>query len=629
MRRASPRFAPRIAATAGAGASTSSFAAAEAPARIINPSRLVGDRLAKSVSAGGDGTISANKDGKAQKLSNALLSGAAGFASFVFSLLAFLYIKEFDGQIVASIVAGIFCLLISYIASERPNSENARALAALGDRLLAVEQGDLTSPTPRIVRDSLPKLAGAVDGLFAEVRTSIENAHALGMYDPVTALPNRLHFRAEADKLIGAAPAGTMSAMLFVDLDRFKSVNDSLGHARGDQLLIMVANRLRVVVTAEQGDDAECRPLLARLAGDEFTIFVPRIASPADAERIARRIVMALGETVRASRPRRRNRRLDRDRAQPRHGTSIETLMRAADIAMYCAKGTGGSQYCLFSTELAEQHQAKIDTEAALRDAVQRGEFMLALQPQLSLVSGEITGAEALLRWNHPREGMRQPNSFIPIAESTGIIAEIGDWVIAEVATMLADWQREGTARRLAFNVSPRQLDRADFFVQLRAAFVSRGVPLSLVELEFTESAAMECSATVLGEIAALRADGASIAIDDFGTGYSNIARLRAMPLDRVKLDPSLIADIDTSEQARIVVQAVIQLIKGVGAEIVAEAVENSAQADILRAMGCDTVQGFVFAHPMFEDDYRAWVAQRRRGASASASPRPNSRARS
>ena len=551
----------------------------------------------------------------AQKISNALLSGLAGFASFVFSLAAFLYITEFDKQIVASIVAGFFCLLISYIASERPNSESSRALAALGERLLAVEQGDFTSPAPRIVRESLPKLAAAVDGLFAEVRSSIENAHALGMYDPVTSLPNRLHFRAEADKLIGTAEEGTRSAMLFVDLDRFKSVNDSLGHARGDQLLIMVANRLRVVVTAEIGaGSSERRPLLARLAGDEFTIFVPHISGPADAERIARRIALAIGETFELH-----GHSIDIGASvgvalTPQHGTSIESLMRAADIAMYRAKESGGSQYCLFSTELAAEHQAKIDTEVALREAVQRGEFVLAMQPQLSLASGEITGAEALLRWNHPREGLRQPNSFIPIAESTGIIAEIGEWVIAEVASMMADWQQNGIARRLAFNVSPRQLDRADFFVTLRAAFAERNVPLSLIELEFTESAAMECSEAVLAEIAALRADGATIAIDDFGTGYSNIARLRAMPLDRVKLDPSLIADIDTSETARNVVQAVIQLIKGVGAEIVAEAVETVAQADILRAMGCETVQGFIFAHPMFEEDYVAWIRNTERG---------------
>src|SRR4051812_11248852 len=178
------------------------------------------------------------KAGTAQKISNAVLSCAAGFASFIFSLIALLYITEFNEKIVAALVAGTFCLLISYIAAERPNSESSRALAALSDRLLAVEDGDLVSPAPASLRQNMPKLAAAVDSLFAEVRASIENAHALGMYDPVTSLPNRLHFRSEADKLLGDLQPDSRSAMLFVDLDRFKSVNDSLGHARGDQLLI-------------------------------------------------------------------------------------------------------------------------------------------------------------------------------------------------------------------------------------------------------------------------------------------------------------------------------------------------------------------------------------------------------
>jgi diguanylate cyclase len=555
------------------------------------------------------------RDGTAQKISNALLSGAAGVASFLFSLMAFLYITRFNEQVLASIGAGVFCLLISYIASERPNSESARALTALGDRLLAVEQGDLTSPTPRIVRECMPKLATAVDSLFAEVRASIENAHALGMYDPVTSLPNRLHFRAEADKMLAERPQETRAAMLFVDLDRFKNVNDSLGHARGDQLLIMVANRLRVVVTAELGESTGKRPLLARLAGDEFTIFFPEIEEPADAERVARRIALAISEPFELH-----GHSIDIGASVgvaicPDHGTGIEGLMRAADIAMYRAKNSGGGRYCLFSEELAAEHQRKIDTEAALGEAVQRGEFLLALQPQLSFATGEVSGAEALLRWNHPREGMRMPGTFIPIAEQTGIIADIGDWVIAEVASMLAEWHAQGIKRRLAFNISPRQLDRPDFFQRLRASFAEAGVPLSLVELEFTESAAMDCSEMVLTEIAALRRDGASIAIDDFGTGFSNIARLRAMPVDRVKLDPSLIADIETSEQARVVVQAVMQLIKGIGAEVVAEAVENVAQADILRAMGCETVQGFVFAQPMFEEEYLTWTRNADRGS--------------
>jgi len=554
------------------------------------------------------------KEGTAQKISNALLSGAAGFASFAFSLGAMMYITELNEKVVASIVAGAFCLLVSYIASERPNSESARALAALGERLLAVEDGDLVSPAPAALQTAMPKLAAAVDTLFAEVRASIENAHALGMYDPVTSLPNRLHFRSEADKLLSDAN-GSASAMLFVDLDRFKLVNDSLGHARGDQLLIMVANRLRVVVTAEFGESLQRRPLLARLAGDEFTLFFPQIQSPADVERIGRRIATAIAEPFELC-----GHSVDIGASVgvaicPDHGSSIESLMRAADIAMYCAKSAGGGQHCLFNEQLAAEHQQKIETERALTEAVQRDEFLLAFQPQLSLVTGEIAGAEALLRWNHPRDGLRMPDSFIPIAEKTGVITDIGDWVITEVASVLGAWNREGIARRLAFNVSPRQVERADFFTRLRHSFADQGVPLSLIELEFTESAAMEVSKSVLAEIATLRAEGATISIDDFGTGFSNIARLRTMPLDRVKLDPSLIADIEHCEQARVVVQAVIQLIRGVGCEIVAEAVETVAQADLLRTMGCHVVQGYVFAHPMYEDEFLDWVVNADRGS--------------
>ena len=548
------------------------------------------------------------KAGTAQKISNALLSGAAGFASFIFSLCAFLYLTNFNDQIFASIVAGAFCLLVSYIASERPNSESARALAALGERLIAVEDGDLISPAPAIVRQRMPKLASAVDTLFAEVRASIENAQALGMYDPVTSLPNRLHFRSEADKLLSSAAPGSNCAMLFVDLDRFKMVNDSLGHARGDQLLIMVANRLRVVVTAEVADSMGRRPLLAKLAGDEFTLFFSEIPSTADVERVARRIALAISEPFELY-----GHSVDIGASigvavSPDHGSSIESLMRAADIAMYRAKADGGGQHCLFNDDLAAEHQRKIDTERALTEAVQRGEFVLAYQPQLSLVTGELVGTEALLRWNHPREGLCLPGTFIPIAESTGLISEIGEWVIGEVAATLGSWHREGFNRRVAFNVSPRQLDRVDFFARLRQTLAEHEVPLSLVELEFTETAAMRASDTVVAEIAALRADGVRIAIDDFGTGYSNFSRLRSLPLDRVKLDPSLIADIEESEKARVIVQAVIQLIKGVDCEIVAEAVETSAQADILRAMGCSTIQGYVFAQPMFEDEYLAWT---------------------
>jgi EAL domain-containing protein (putative c-di-GMP-specific phosphodiesterase class I) len=205
---------------------------------------------------------------------------------------------------------------------------------------------------------------------------------------------------------------------------------------------------------------------------------------------------------------------------------------------------------------------------------------------------------------------MVPPAQFISIAEQTGIINEIGDWVMAEVAAMLAGWEETGEGpRRIAFNVSPRQLERQDFFARLRHIFAEANVGLDRIELEFTETAAMECTAGALAEIAALRREGAAIAIDDFGTGYSNIARLRQLPIDRVKLDPSLIHDLTDSEQARNVVQSVIQLVRAVDCELVAEAVETVAQADILRAMGCETIQGFLFAQPMLERDFLAWIA--------------------
>ena len=547
-------------------------------------------------------------DGRAQQISNAVLSGMAGLASFVFSLAVFINIRELDGQVLASIVAGLFCLMICYAASERPNASSAKAMSSLADRLLAVEDGDYTSPAPDELRRSNPKLAAAVDSLFEEVRASIENAHALGMYDPVTSLPNRLHFRSEADKLLGSTD-GALSAMMFIDLDRFKAVNDCLGHARGDQLLIMVANRLRVVVTAELGDRFVTRPLLARLAGDEFTLYFPNISNAADVEMVARRIALSIAEPFELN-----GHHIDIGASvgvalSPDHGETIEQLMRAADLAMYQAKARGGGQHCLFTADLAAESQRRKDVEQALTDIVARGQLRLALQPQMSLTTGEIAGVEALLRWHHPIDGVRLPATFIPIAEQSGAIGEIGDWVLDQCASILSGWIRQGVDRRLSINVSPRQIDRVDFFTRLRHIFSEHDVPLSMIELEFSEGAVMECSEAELAEIAALRAEGASIALDDFGTGYSNIARLRTMPVDRVKLDQTLIADIETSEQARVVVQALVHLIKGVGCSIVAESVENAAQADLLRAMGCDSVQGYVFAGPMSEDEFVQWSA--------------------
>ena len=299
--------------------------------------------------------------------------------------------------------------------------------------------------------------------------------------------------------------------------------------------------------------------------------------------------------------------------------------MRAADIAMYRAKSSGGGQHCLFNDELAAEHQQKVETEKALTEAVQRGEFVLAFQPQMSLVTGEVAGAEALLRWNHPRDGLRMPGTFIPDRRADRRHRRdrrLGD------GRSRRRCSATGTATASTAG-SPSTSARARSTAPISSPGCARrsptpSVPLSLIELEFTESAAMEVSDDGARRDRARCAPTARrIAIDDFGTGYSNLARLRAMPLDRVKLDPSLIADIETCEKARVIVQAVIQLIKGVGCEIVAEAVETVAQADILRAMGCDTVQGY----RLRPADVRGRVPRldrQRRPRRASRSPKPS-----
>ena len=404
--------------------------------------------------------------------------------------------------------------------------------------------------------------------------------------------------------------------MLFVDLDRFKSVNDSLGHARGDQLLIMVANRLRVVVNAEFTGNARMRPLLARLAGDEFTMFFPEIDSADEIERDRPAGRAGHRRAVRTVLAQRRHRRVDRGRPFPRarhEHRSFDARRGHCHVPRQVCRRRAATA-C--STQLSQPSiNCKVDTERALTEAVQRGDFLLAFQPQMSLVTGEVCGAEALLRWNHPRDGMRLPGTFIPIAEKTGVIAEIGEWVIGEVASLLGTWNCNGLGGRLAFNISPRQVDRADFFVKLRHSFADAEVPLSMVELEFTESAAMEVSELVLAEIA--------LAAGRWREDRDRRLRHRLFEPRAVALHAARpgearpVADRRhrSSDKARVVVQAVIQLIKGVGCEVVAEAVETVAQADILRAMGCDTVQGYVFAPPMFEDEFLAWIGNADRGA--------------
>jgi diguanylate cyclase (GGDEF)-like protein len=279
-------------------------------------------------------------------ISNRLLSLCAGGAACALTLLGFLLLGTIDQQVVASLFIGLFALAVVRLAAERPNSAQAQAMAALSERLLAVAHGDLISPAPEMLRREVPALAAAVDALFEQVRSTLDDAHALAMYDPVTALPNRIHFRREAERVLKTRKPGEGAALLFIDLDGFKDVNDQFGHAHGDQVLIMVANRLRVVVKAEADNAAP--PLLARLAGDEFTMLLPGVHSCAEAERVADRALAALAEPFRHADQVSRLSGSIGIALSPEHGAELTDLMKAADLAMYEAKARGRSRACLF-----------------------------------------------------------------------------------------------------------------------------------------------------------------------------------------------------------------------------------------------------------------------------------------
>jgi diguanylate cyclase (GGDEF)-like protein len=550
--------------------------------------------------------------GRLERLSNLLMSTCAGLASFLFTLVALLMLQSLGERVAAAVVMGLFALLIVWVASEKPNSRHAKAVAALIDRLLAVRAGDLASPAPDLVQETMPALASAVDGLFEQVRSNLENVNAMALYDPVSSLPNRIHFKREAERILAAGGRDARAALLFIDLDGFKEVNDSLGHAQGDHVLARVADRLRSVIKEESAPGGLVQPLLARLAGDEFTMLLPGLRNLDVAERVAQRALIALGEPFEMD-----SRTVYMGASigialSPDHGGDLTTLMKAADIAMYHAKESGRSQFCLFDPQMAVALERKARTEQALREGLAEGQFDLVFQPQICARTGRLVACEALIRWNHPVDGIRLPDSFISVAEESSLIVDLGDWVIGEVASVCGRWHAAGLDHRLTFNVSPKQVERADFFERLRAAMKRARAPLSLLELEFTETLAMNCSREAIRELSALRREGLAIAIDDFGSGYSNLARLKDMPLDRVKLDRSLIADVDTSQGARTIVSAVIHLIHGLGCQVVGEGVERSEQLEVLRAIGCDTVQGFAFSEGIGEVDFLVWAQQNR-----------------
>ena len=419
----------------------------------------------------------------------------------------------------------------------------------------------------------------------------------LAHLDNLTGLPNRLLF---LDRLRhGLAQAKrheTRLALLFVDLDRFKNVNDTLGHHIGDELLKQVAQRL---TTCLRESDT-----VGRLGGDEFAVLLPDIAGEKNAETVARKIVAALGQPFHlagqdlfcgasigiALHP--------EDAAEPEH------LMQYADTAMYQAKEAGRNTWRFHTPALNERAQARLRLDADLRLAVQRGEFELYYQPKLDLRNGQIVGVEALLRWHHPLRGLVSPLEFVPVLEDTGLINEVGHWVIASACRQLKAWHETGlTTMSVAVNLSARQFEgggeAAALAVSVAGILRESGLAPQFLELELTESALMSNADAIAAALAELRGLGLRISVDDFGTGYSSLSYLKRFPLDAVKVDRSFIEDIAADPDDASITRAVITMAHNLKLKVIAEGVESEGQLALLAASYCDEIQGFLFSKPV------------------------------
>jgi diguanylate cyclase (GGDEF)-like protein len=532
-------------------------------------------------------------------------AASAGAFCFILALVAGQGRYTDVSEIGRALIIAVLCGTMSWASAQHGISSLAGAVDSATARLLRAAHGDLQEPVTRDVKQHLPDLGVAMESLFSQVRANLDNVHLLAMFDPVTGIANRASFCRQVERLIAEGETEGPGALFFIDLDGFKAVNDTLGHAAGDLLLSRVAGRLREVVMSQvSGGSGDA--VVGRLAGDEFTLFFPELPRREAAARIGRAIQFALGERFDLG-----GQQIDLGASigvayYPDHGDTLGALLRSADIAMYHAKANGRGRVELFTTELAQAVAGRAALEQDLRVALEKGEFLLEFQPQIDIASGVAVTAEALVRWAHPDRAVALPKAFVPLAEETGIIVELGDWVMDRACEVAGQWARAGIHQRIAINISPRELAQLDFFMRLRHAMARHGVPPGALELEITESLAMDMDPRLLEQLQALRRDGVRIAIDDFGTGYSNLSRLKDLPVDRVKIDRSLVRDVTFSAEARTICTAVIGLIRGLGLEVVVEGIENQDQLDLLRVVGSSVFQGYHLAQPLSEQDYLA-----------------------
>lgn len=455
------------------------------------------------------------------------------------------------------------------------------------------------------VRDKSGQLAGYF-GKFhdlSRLHESEKRLSQLAYYDVLTGLPNRHLFLDRLRMAITQARrANRRLGLFFIDLDRFKQVNDNLGHDVGDELLKIVAQRLKSVTREVD--------TVARLGGDEFTLVLPNLLDARDALSVATKILDICQPPIQIGTHHLLASPSIGISLFPDHGEDEPTLLRRADAAMYHAKSDGGNTYRMF--ELEDDGDTQIlNLETAFRTALQRDELSLVYQPQVSVEGLDILGVEALLRWHSPVFGEVSPETFVPIAEWSGAIIEIGRWVIRSACQQLAAWREAGLRiARVAVNISPRQLRDANFSSIVFEELAAAGLPGEALELEITESELMLYPESTLLKLSDLRSHGVSIAIDDFGTGYSNLARLRSLPIDRIKVDRSFVHDLEGDGNAQAISTCIVTMAKVMNLEVVAEGVETTGQLRHLLHQGCHSVQGFLFAKPMKPDSLGEWIEQ-------------------
>jgi diguanylate cyclase (GGDEF)-like protein/PAS domain S-box-containing protein len=424
--------------------------------------------------------------------------------------------------------------------------------------------------------------------------------------DPLTGLPNRLYF---LDRLEGTLEAerrtGFQSAVLFLDMDRFKLVNDSMGHASGDILLEEVAGRLRQsLVASHEAGLIEDSSFVARLGGDEFAVLLSRVSRPADATQVAEKILLDLNAPFRIE-GRQVFAGVSIGVALSCRGNTPEELLRNADTAMYHAKTSGKSRLAVFDDGMRKRAIERLEIETELRKAVEAGEMVLHYQPQMALPSLRLTGFEALVRWDHPARGIVPPAEFISVAEETDLIVPLGNWVLREACRQMAEWQTRmplDPPVSIAVNVSFKQLTGGGFVDIVQAALRDAGLAPGSLRIEVTESQVMKDPEESAETLRRLKELGVGLEIDDFGTGYSSLSYLSCLPFDTVKIDRSFVCDLGVREESGELVRTIVDLARSLSLDVVAEGVENEVQLEKLKALGCGRGQGFYFSRPLGKD---------------------------